>query len=255
MKHPFHGPLVLATILGLTAAPIHKATAKPESGQKGLKIMLLGSSTFNGSLGHIMEKDLEAQGHDVRRLVQSATGFSRPDSFDWMKKIKRVKAIPDMDVVVVYLGGNDAQCFPLRKGERDDLKKKKKKRRKKKATWLCMNHDQYGAVYKARVTRFLEKLCDMGVRKVVLLPPMDVVSKRFQRRLGKIRTYQLEAAAGVKCATGIKTGGDHWRFVKHPETRRKLRAKDGVHSTRKGSQVVWKRIRPGLDKVLESVRK
>jgi len=253
---PYFASSLLAFILVFGAIPGPDAVGKPDDDEKGLKVMLLGSSTFNGSLGHIIEKDLEDRGHDVQRLVQSATGFSRPDSFDWMKKIKRVKAILDMDVVVVYLGGNDAQCFPLQKGERDDLKKKKKrKRKKKKATWLCMNHDQYGAVYKARVTRFLEKVCDMGVMKVVLLPPMDVVSKRFQRRLGKIRTYQLEAAAKVKCATGIKTGGDHWRFVRHPETRRKLRAKDGVHSTRKGSKVVWDRIRPKLLKVLGSVKR
>jgi hypothetical protein len=145
--HWWHGPRQPATVL---AAPPPAATAvlatggaRPASGQTAvapvatssagtatatdaasgdgplrtpsaadpLRILVVGDS-IGSSVGYALAERLDASGL-ARTVVDGRpdTGLSRPDYFDWNVQLRADLARVNPDVVVVMLGGNDAQSF------------------------------------------------------------------------------------------------------------------------------------------------
>jgi hypothetical protein len=76
-----------------------------------LRILVVGDS-IGSSVGYALAERLDASGL-VRTVVDGRpdTGLSRPDYFDWNVQLRADLARVNPDIVVVMLGGNDAQSF------------------------------------------------------------------------------------------------------------------------------------------------
>lgn len=195
------------------------------------RVLLLGSSSMKGILGRTLEVGLERDGHDVFRLGRSSAGLSRPDFFDWDKQLSRVSIDSTTQLAVVYLGVNDAQGIWLRPEERTGPKRRRWQ-------WVVWKDKRWPEVYRQRMRSLIDGLCARGVHDVAVIPPLDVRNDRLQRRLERVRQLQAEAARTSQCGRVVSA-----RRGKGPQrVRASLRAKDGVHLTRKGARRVWSRI-------------
>lgn len=221
------GAACFALTAGAGAAQAEEAAAKPAKKQ----VLLLGSSSMNDSFGHLVAADFAKQGYDVVRKGVPAAGFSRPDYRDMFEVADKLDISSSTDLVIVYLGMNDAQSFFLRPSERGDDGGK----------WIKFEDEaRWAKAYEERATAFLEGVCKRGAKKTVVLLPIDVKSPVMQKRLDRIRDAQKAAATHAGCSTALATTGDvgNWT-VKGKSTR----ASDGVHMSREGAEVIWDRVK------------
>jgi hypothetical protein len=195
-------------------------------------MVLFGSSSMNGSLGHLMADDFAELGFRVSRHGYSAAGLARPDFRDMRQTLDQLPIERSATSVVLYIGGNDAQSLWLSPSERisqgsDDQ-------------WLTWRDPRWPSVYEARARELISSLCARGAQYAIVLPPADVMSARLQSRLDRVRPALQRAAEATHCGRFVSTRGDAGHFVVDGEP---LRAIDGVHMTRSGALRVWKRIR------------
>jgi len=207
---------------------------QPDSTSAPGEVVLLGSSSMNGPIAYLMADEFKNRGLKVQRIARSSAGMSRPDFFDWMKEVRKVKINENTQAVIVYLGVNDAQGIWLRKSERDGQGRRDK--------WVIWSDKRWAGIYRDRVTRFSNLLCEKGARKVIWLTPIDVKPKRLQKRLNRIRQMQEEGAAASKCGTSVPGTGDLNHILQGTRLGKAVRSHDGSHMTRKGSRVLWQRI-------------
>jgi hypothetical protein len=189
---------------------------------------------MNGPIAYLMADEFKNRGLKVERFARSSAGMSRPDFFDWMKEVRKVKINSNTQAIVVYLGVNDAQGIWLRKSERDGQGRRDK--------WVIWSDKRWGSIYRERVTRFTNLLCEKGAQKVIWLTPIDVKPKRLQKRLDRIRQMQEQGAAASKCGTAVPGSGDLRHILQGTKLGKAIRSHDGTHMTRKGSRVLWQRI-------------
>jgi hypothetical protein len=227
----------IATLLfWLAALPdVSRADAVPSPKSA---VVLLGSSSINDSFGHLAASDLQRRGYAVVRKGYAAAGLSRPDFIDLPAKATDFPIPQNTEGVLLYFGGNDAQALWLRPDERGD----------RHDAFVKWDEQAWSDVYEERAKFLIETFCRRGVRKVIFLPPADVVSARMQRRLERIRSLQARAAESSTCGQYVSTSGDTTLFVGEHNT---LRAPDGVHMTRAGAVRLWTRV---ASRVLELLR-
>ncbi len=207
-------------------------------------MLLLGSSSVLGALGHRFEHELERLGVDVRAHGRSSSGLARPDFFDWFGRAKSLPLSKRTRAAVVYVGGNDAQGIRLRGA-------KERKHYKAKDRWLRWQHPRWAAAYADRVQEFASTLCRRGVRRVVFVTPAAVSSPWLQRRLIRIRKAIGRGASKVRCAHVVSSGND--AVSKARERRRgakRLRGPHGTHLSRIGAERLWRRMGTRLVKAL-----
>lgn len=212
----------------------HAEGAKKESAGK---VVLIGSSSMNDTFGHIIAKSLEESGYTVARKGYAAAGLSRPDFRDLMTVLPELPVDKQTDAVLVYVGGNDAQAIHLRQSEREG----------RKDGWIKWDDAKWDDVYTGRVRDFVEGLCKRGAKKVVVLPPVDVVSAKMDAKLERIRKLQIKGAKQASCGTAVETTGDRGRFTVDGEA---MRAKDGIHMSPAGAARVWNRIEARVRKII-----
>ena len=95
---------------------------------------------------------------------------------------------------------------------------------------------------------FVNRLCERGVPRVVLLLPVDVRHTKLDSALRRIRAAQVNGTLRSQCGVAVATAGDMPTFV---DRGRKLRRPDGFHMTRAGAEVVWQRARPTVMAVVD----
>ena len=100
-----------------------------------------------------------------------------------------------------------------------------------------------------RTRRFLERICERGAHRAVVILPVDVRRSRLQRRLKRIRSLQAQAASTSTCGVALATAGDDGRYVVDGTA---LRLRDGFHLSPAGATVVWERIRAKALRVVEN---
>jgi hypothetical protein len=231
--------------MAVWAAPVEaKSKSKPQRGE----VILLGSSSVLGALGHRIEHELEALGYAVRAHGRSSSGLARPDFFDWFSRAKTVPIGAQTRAALVYVGGNDAQGIRLRSD-------KERKRYKAKDRWLRWHHPAWARAYADRVQEFSRTLCRRGLHRVVFVTPVDVADAGLQRRLKRIRRAIRTGASRVRCATVVGSRGD--AVGPRLERRRgakRLRRPDGTHVTRVGAERLWRRIGARLVKAIAHQR-
>ncbi len=224
----------------LAAKRKHKRAAKRVSGT----ILLVGSSSINGSLGEQFENGLRRLGYRVWRKGQSSSGFARPDFFDWNLEIAGKAPKKKVAGAIIYLGTNDAQAIRLRPGERKKLRHRGK--------WLRWDDRRWRRVYEGRVALFARALCARGVSRVLLVTPVDVRDGRLRARVERIRAAQARAARRVPCARALTGRGDLQRILReHQAGGRRIRQPDGTHLTRYGSKKLWRRLARRIDHWLQ----
>jgi hypothetical protein len=229
--------LAILAVFSSLACMEHVARAEARV-STGARVVLLGSSSMNGSFGRLVASDLRKLGYGVSRKGYGAAGLSRPDVINLQEKLSLLPIDPKTDAALIYLGGNDAQALWLEPQERET----------KRQSWIKWNERGWAEVYQRRFKNFIDAMCKRGARTVILLPPVDVVSSRMQRRLQRIRNLQERAAAASTCGKFVSTAGDALRLASsgHP-----LRLPDGVHMTEVGAARVWRRVAPQVLQLIE----
>lgn len=217
---------------GLSAAGTAGATADAKD------IVMIGSSSVNGSLGYVVGQALKGEGHSVWRKGYASSGFARPDFRDMLEVAKTLPVSDRTKAVVVYLGVNDGQNLWLRPEERGDAKE----------AWVKWADERWSTTYEQRTRDFIEALCQRGVQSTIVLLPVDVVSPAMHKRLERIRQLQAKAAAASTCGVALATGGDVGKFEGEGWS---TRTPDGSHMTEIGARKVWNRVK---DEVLRRVR-
>ncbi|MFN3202741.1 MAG: hypothetical protein ACE366_30395 [Bradymonadia bacterium] len=235
-----------ATALFATLPFTFAHAKKGEKAPAAEKLYLLGSSSINGAFGRQLETALEEGGYDVERYGKSSSGFSRPDFLDWQKELKKIKGLKKAKGALVYMGGNDGQGIWLRPDEREGGKKGEK--------WIKFGQaSQWSKVYKARVQTFVQALCDAGLEKVIVLPPMDAVPKKSELRFTRIRALQVAGATAASCGAVVSTSGDAAQ-LKNKKKAKELRQKDGIHASISGARRVIKRITPKVAEIFPPLK-
>jgi lysophospholipase L1-like esterase len=141
--------------------------------------------------------------------------------------------------VFVYLGVNDAQPVWLYPHERGASG----------LTSVPFGVADWDAVYARRTRDFLDRICQRGARRAVVLLPVDVNRPDMQRRLDRIRELQVRAASTTSCAVVISTAGDQGTFEAEGSPKR---MPDGFHMSARGAQIVWERIEPQVARLFET---
>ena len=204
----------------------------------GADAVLVGSSSFNQAFGHIIERELEQRGYQVRRKGVDGAGLARPDFHDMNQELDALPIGRGTAAVFVYLGVNDAQDAWLYPQERPHAG----------LASVPFGAQDWDAVYGRRARAFLERICERGARRAVVLLPVDVDRPDLQRRLDRIRELQAQAAAATRCAVAIRTNGDEGRFEAGSLA---IRLPDGFHMSPRGAEIVWQRIAPQVLQLLE----
>ena len=201
--------------------------------------VLVGSSSFNQSFGRIIERELGRRGYEVVRKGVSGAGLARPDFRDMNQVLETLPIGPGTSAVFVYIGVNDAQAVWLYPHERG-------------ASGLAavpFGGADWDAVYSRRTREFLDRICQRGARRAVVLLPVDVELPDMQRRLDRVRELQIRAAASTSCAVVVSTAGDAGHFEAGGAPKR---MPDGYHMSARGAQIVWARIEPRVTELLGS---
>jgi hypothetical protein len=219
----------------LSAADDDAANAEPANGEA----VLVGSSSFNQSFGHLLARELEDRGYQVTRKGVSGAGLARPDFRDMSQVLEELPIGQSTAAVFVYLGVNDAQAVWLHPHERGPSG----------VSSVPFGAADWDAIYSRRTREFLERICQRGAQRVVVLLPVDVNRAGMQRRLERIREIQVQAASQTGCASAVETAGDAGQFEVAGVAKR---LPDGYHMSSLGAQVVWQRIEAEVLRLLSS---
>lgn len=237
------GLLKTSLLAALALAVALPAAAKKSEPAPKERLFLIGSSSINGAFGRQLESFLEDNGYSVTRYGKSSSGFSRPDFLDWMKELKNIDDLKGSKGALVYMGGNDGQGIWLRPDERETSEQ-----------WIKFGQSsEWSKVYKDRVQGFVQALCDAGLDKVILMPPMDAVPEKTETRFTRIRALQTAATQATTCGVVVATTGDA-EALKSKKKAKDLRQKDGIHASLKGARLVIDRITPKVGEVFPSIK-
>ena len=116
-------------------------------------VVLLGSSSVGGHLGHTLVQELATAGVEVIRNRRSSSGLARPDYFDWPQSVRHGPDLAAHLGVLVLLGGNDTQPLRLMRGRR----RAGAVRWDPEAAWA--------ETYAGLVRTFGQELCERGARR------------------------------------------------------------------------------------------
>jgi hypothetical protein len=192
--------------------------------------VLVGSSSFAQPFGFVIAHQLERWGYRVARKGVPGAGLARPDFRDMNRVLDTLPISAKTDVVVVYLGVNDAQSLWLYPEERE----------LGGAAMLPFGTPAWEARYEGRALNFYQRICERGARRAIVLLPVDVDRPQLEQRLKRVRELQLQAAARSSCASVLSTAGDAASFEARGLARRLA---DGFHLSPYGADLVWERIR------------
>ncbi len=225
-----------AQTLAKVAAPVAAVTAvaanaEARPGKPAVKrVLLVGASSMRHELGAALERTIKGyEGVAVKRFAKAATGLSRPDVFDWPKKLRALIKEFKPDLVIANHGGNDGQNLRLPKKDR--------------AVW---GTEKWNAEYIKRVGAFIDIAHKSGAKFINLGMPimrskkfskkmkaLNGITKRGTEKVGAIYVDTWDLAADKK--------GRYQESVMMGKKKRLLRQSDGIHySTRGGAYVVAK---------------
>jgi hypothetical protein len=220
---------LLALAGSLAAAPSAAESGSEPEPAPPAEAVLVGSSSFNQPFGHIIERELESRGYRVTRKGVDGAGLARPDYRDMNQVLETLPIGHGTAAVFVYLGVNDAQDAWLYPEERESAG----------LASVPFGAADWDTVYGRRAHSFLERICERGAHRALVLLPVDVNRPDLQRRLERIRALQAQAAAATSCAVAVRTNGDEGRFE---DDGLATRLPDGFHMSERGAQIVWQRI-------------
>lgn len=208
-------------------------------------VLLVGSSSIGGPLGVRIQQSLKREGISSGKFLKSSSGICRPDFFDWRKEAAaRVTPKPRPKVVALYLGGNDSQDLKLLPAEQKKLERKR--------AWVRFRdeRDEWSSHYEDRMVDVINNLCDLGVRKVIVLSTVAISASKHVAQQEVIRSLQQKAAERSKCGTFLSTIPPTDKIP--PAQLARYRAADGFHVTAEGAVRVWNWLEEPFLKAVKS---
>jgi len=219
--------LVAGAVLGLCVAP-----SQGQRRWQSVDVLLLGSSSVNGPLGITIERELRAQNVTVRRRFRLSSGFARPDFYDWNDALRHER-LDGVRMALIYIGGNDTQGLWLRRSERASTR----------SEWVrWQDQERWATVYQQRVVGFIDRICDGGVGRVLVLPPVEGEREEWTARLVRVQRAQADAARQSRCGAVLDVGAFERGTLST--------TRDGVHLDWEGARTVWDRIAPQIRSAL-----
>ncbi len=191
-------------------------------------VLLVGDSLLAGSLTSAIVRRLTTDSRfRVVQALQSATGLSRADVFDWMSVAPALVDREKPSFVVCSFGANDAVAI----GQGDAL--------------LDFGENEWRAAYRARVRQMMITLAGKGAQVLWLgLPPMR--DRRFNERTASLNRLFAAAARTVAGVEYLELkmlvsnpDGDFSTFGNDSSGRFiRMRLDDGVHYAPAGARLV-----------------
>jgi hypothetical protein len=224
--------------------PIQEPPAAPPGDKAALShatLLLVGDSMIAGSLSSALAAGLSTDpSNRVVRAVQTATGLSRPDVFDWMSVVPPLLEREKPQLIICSLGANDATN--LRSGGR----------------LVEFGRAGWRNAYAERVAAMMQMLSSGGARVLWLgLPPMREAAfsdrARFLNRIFAYTARQFPQVDYFDLGMLVSgSTGEYATFVRNRDGRFiRMRMDDGVHYSPSGAKVVarwvmdWVRERRG----------
>ena len=229
---------VLSCLVATAVASHSRAAIASEP----LRVLLVGSSSMKGALGNVLESALvQWSDVEVHRVAVGSSGLARPDFFDWISELERLKAEVQPHVVVVNLGANDAQGIWTPAG------------------WIRWGERGWRPEFEARVDRVLEM---MRGRRVFWVGPPNMRNPLFSQRLSMLslliesRVERTEHAEFVDAfALTSDADGQYMKeFVDFQGGSVASRTEDGIHFTRRGALLIAAKILSPLAAEVRDVR-
>ena len=196
------------------------------------RVLIIGASSIEGSLGIELERKLERiEGLTVRRWGRHSTGLARPDYFDWLEKTRGLAAAFRPDLVIAQLGGNDGQGITRANG----------------SVVAQLNSKQWEDHYATRMREFAGVVSAAGSKLVYVgMPiPRDEVTRRRMARANRASKTAVEASGQLYLSSWAMTADEQGGYLKTITLggrERGLRASDGFHLSTVGSDYVAGRI-------------
>jgi uncharacterized protein len=193
-----------------------------------MTVLLLGDSMIAGSLGSAIASSLSRDPKPrVVRAVQTATGLSRPDVFDWMKVVPPLLEREKPQLIVCSFGANDATN--IREGDR----------------LLEFGHVGWRSAYGERVAAMMQLLAGQTGRVLWLgLPPMreswfserarylNRIFAQTAKQFPQVEYFDLEMLVSAP-------NGEYATFIRNADGRFvRVRMDDGVHYSPSGAKAV-----------------
>jgi hypothetical protein len=189
-----------------------------------LRVLVVGDS-MAGDLGRSLGRVTAPSGLVTVDLdYRPASGLSRPDYFDWRARLAEDVSRSHPDVVVVELGGNDAQSF------------------ESGGHVVGQGTDEWRAIYAARVAELMRVASTNGTRVVWIgLPVMaEPVFGDLMRRENEIYEAQARDAGARYLDTWALFAGPDGRYAPYlPDASGHLapmRQADGIHLSVAGAE-------------------
>lgn len=197
-------------------------------------VLLVGSSSINGYLGRIIEDEITKSGLRVKRFAKSATGFARPDFFDWDAQIREFGSLSNVKGVILYAGGNDTQSLWVRPADRAQMGVTDAD------PWIqWRDATRWRASYRARVRAVVDQFCAAGAQKVIVLVPAEGEREGWVEKMKRVQEEQLLSTQSSACGVSVDTRGA-------PQPSKVPFTVDGVHHTREGARSIWRFIQTRL---------
>jgi hypothetical protein len=213
------------------APPARKAPTRAHP----LRLLVTGDSMVE-RLGPILINSIDDGGRvkgDVE--VNYGSGLVRLDFFDWLDHAHKLAGTPT-DVTVFMLGGNDGQSIATAGGHLQ--------------TGTAAWRDEYAR----RAAEVMDALADDGRRLYWVGMPMPR-SARMRPMFQSLNTAVREAAAGHPLVTFVDIWADfspdgrYTDYLPDPSGRQvKVRARDGIHLSKEGAEMVADQVRALLRK-------
>ncbi len=225
---PLRPAPMLAEPAAAPAAPVIANAADAPARPTGATVLLVGDSLLAGSLSSAISRTLATDSRfRVVQALQSATGLSRADVFDWMTVAPALVEREQPRFVVCSFGANDAVAI------------------EQGGALLDFGETEWRAAYRARVRQMMLTLAGKGTAVLWLgLPPMR--DKRLNERTAALNRL---FAATARTVPGVEylelkmlvsgADGDFATFGTDSSGRFiRMRLDDGVHYSPAGARLV-----------------
>ena len=237
----------LCLALSLAAPAVPEAFAAPPAAKvKPVKrkkpfMFIMGDSNIWGHLGREMQPRFVKLGWRVYRRGKPYSGLARPDFFDWIDKCPFLIRALSPEVVVIMLGGNDAQVISPLHGAAPDTPM---------ISWE--DEARWTAEYERRVERLVGVLASGGATVYWLSPTnrKPIYARAAMRRIVPAQRRAVERTGlAVFVDTFELTSLPNGEYIasgeKHGHTI-PYRYLDGIHMTPPGANVLIDQLLPTI---------